>query len=75
MTGQLPPRNFGSAPLPNPAGKNKIHVIIQSNKEEGTVAVFVDNVLVKRWKDENGFSATGGGLCSFSNWAVRRASN
>jgi hypothetical protein len=59
---QVPLKNFGSAPLPNPAGKNKIHVIIQSNKEEGTVAVLVDNVLVKRWKDENGFGATGGGL-------------
>jgi hypothetical protein len=59
---QFPLRNFGSAPLPNPAAKNKIHVIIQSNKEEGTVAVFVDNVLAKRWKDQNGFSATGGGL-------------
>ena len=62
MTGQLPPRNFGAAPLPNPAGKNKIHVMIQSNKEEGTVAVFVDNVLAKRWKDGRGFSATGRAL-------------
>lgn len=59
---QMPLRNFGSAPLPGPPAKNKIHIIIQSNKEEGTVAVFVDNVLAKRWKDENGFSATGGGL-------------
>jgi hypothetical protein len=62
MARQMPLRNFGSAPLPNPAGKNKLHVIIQSNKEDGTVAVFVDHVLAKRWKDENGFSATGGGL-------------
>ncbi len=62
MARQIPLRNFGSVPLPNPAAKNKLHIIIQSNKEEGTVAVFVDNVLAKRWKDENGFSATGGGL-------------
>jgi hypothetical protein len=62
MARQIPPRNFGSAPLPIPAGKNKIHIIIQSNKEEDTVAVFVDHVLAKRWKDQNGFSATGGGL-------------
>jgi hypothetical protein len=55
-------RTLGSAPLNIPPGKNKIRVTIQSNKEEGTVAVFVDNVLAKRWKDENGFSASGGGL-------------
>jgi hypothetical protein len=59
---QIPLRNFGSAPLPNPAAKNKIHITIQSNKEEGTVAVFVDNVLARRWKDDNGFSATGRGI-------------
>jgi hypothetical protein len=59
---QFPFRNFGSAPLPNSAGKNKVRITIQSNKEEGTVAVFVDNVLAKRWKDENGFDATGGGV-------------
>ncbi len=57
-----PPRSFGSAPLHLPTGRNKIHVTIQSNKQEGTVAVFVDNVLVKRWKDENGFGAAGGGI-------------
>ena len=62
MNRQTPIRNFGSAPLPDPGGKNKVRVTIQSNKDEGTVAVFVDNVLVKRWKDDNGFSATGGGL-------------
>jgi hypothetical protein len=53
---------FGSVPLPNPSGKKKVHIAIQSNQEEGTVAVFVDNVLANRWKDPNGFSATGGGL-------------
>jgi hypothetical protein len=55
-------RTFGGAPLPAPVVKNKIHVAIQSNKAENTVAVFVDNVLVKRWKDEAGFNASGGGL-------------
>jgi hypothetical protein len=57
----IPIRNFGSAPI-NLAGKTKMRVTIQSNKEEGTIAVFIDNVLVKRWKDENGFSAMGGGV-------------
>jgi hypothetical protein len=62
MDQQVPFRDLGSAPLPNTSGKNKVRIAIQSNKEEGTVAVFVDNVLAKRWKDEKGFSATGGGL-------------
>jgi hypothetical protein len=67
-TRQTPPKNYGSAPLPNPAGKNKVHVTIQSNKAEGTVAVFVDNVLAKRWKDENGFTANGGGILFQQDW-------
>ncbi len=55
-------RSLGSAPLPVPPGKNKVRITIQSNQAEGTIAVFADNVLVKRWKDENGFHASGGGL-------------
>jgi len=62
LHGPIQVRTLGSAPWLIPAGKNKAHVTIQSNKEEGTVAVFLDNVLVKRWKDENGFSAPGTGL-------------
>jgi len=57
----MPLRTFGSAPL-NLTGKNKAHITIQANKDEATVAIFVDNVLVKRWKDENGFSGMGGGI-------------
>lgn len=59
---QFPFRTFGSVPLPIAPGKNKAHVTIQSNKEEGTVAVSIDNVLVRRWKDENGLNVTGGGV-------------
>lgn len=59
---QVPLRNLGSASLPIPAGKNKARITIQSNKEEGTVAIFVNNVLARRWKDEKGFSASGGSL-------------
>jgi len=59
---QFPFRPFGSVPLPNTAGKSKVRITIQSNKEEGTVAVFADNALAKRWKDENGFNASGGGV-------------
>ncbi|MGD0813694.1 MAG: hypothetical protein ABSA83_08835 [Verrucomicrobiota bacterium] len=59
---QQAPKTLGSAPWPNPGDKNEVRVRIQSNLEEGTVAVFIDNVLVKRWKDQNGFSPTGAGL-------------
>jgi hypothetical protein len=57
-----PPKSFGSGALHLPPGRDKIHVTIQSNTNEATVAVFVDNVLVKRWKDDNGFGAAGGGV-------------
>jgi hypothetical protein len=57
-----PPVNLGNAALPNAEGRSKIHVTIHCNKDEGTVAVFVDNTLVKRWKDNNGFSANGTGV-------------
>lgn len=59
---QYPLRNFGAAPIPYTPGKSKMHVTIQSNKDEGTVTVYIDNVLVKRWKDEGGFTPAGGGL-------------
>jgi hypothetical protein len=62
MNRQIPLRNFGNAPLPLSVGKDNARISIHSNKEEGTVAVFVDDVLVKRWKDDNGLSAAGGGL-------------
>lgn len=62
-TGQLAPlRAFGTAPLPPLAGKDHARFTIQANKDEGTIALFADGKLVKRWKDENGFSATGGGI-------------
>jgi hypothetical protein len=61
MVRGLVPRSFGNASW-NPSGGNKIHVAIQSNQTEATVAVFIDNVLIKRWKDPNGFTATGSGI-------------
>jgi hypothetical protein len=55
-------RGFGNAPWSSSNGGNKIHVAIQSNKDEGTIAVIIDNVLVKRWKDPSGFTGTGSGI-------------
>ncbi|MGA2175281.1 MAG: hypothetical protein ABSH38_09900 [Verrucomicrobiota bacterium] len=56
------PRSFGGAPLPVDGDKNKFHATIQCNKDEGTVAVFINNLLVKSWKDEDGFHGSGSGL-------------
>jgi hypothetical protein len=62
MNQQVPLRSFGAAPMPVQPDKSKVRITIQSNKEEGTIAVYVDNVLAKRWKDDNGFTAGGGGV-------------
>jgi hypothetical protein len=55
-------RNFGAAPLPDTGGKNKIHVAIQCNQDEGTISVFVNNVLAKVWKEAAGFHTGGSGI-------------
>jgi hypothetical protein len=60
--GNSPPVNLGNAALPNLDGRNKMHVTIHCNKQESTVAVLVDNTLVKRWKDNSGFGGTGTGI-------------
>jgi hypothetical protein len=55
-------RAFGSAPLPDTGGKNRIHVAIQCNQDQGTLSVFVNDVLAKVWKDDAGFRAGGSGI-------------
>ncbi len=57
-----PPRSLGGAPLAGGGEKSKIHTAIQCNREEGTIAVFVNDLLVKSWKDESGFGGAGSGL-------------
>jgi hypothetical protein len=58
-----PLRSFiGGAPLPGGADQRKIHATIQCNKEEGTIAVFVNNLLVKSWNAEGGLRGPGTGL-------------
>lgn len=55
-------RNFGAAPLPDTGGKNRFHVTIQCNQQEGTLSVFVNDVLAKVWNVEPGFHPTGSGI-------------
>jgi hypothetical protein len=59
---QFPVHDLGSAPVPRAPGKTKVRITIQANKSKGTVAVYVDNVLAKRWKDDGNLSAAGGGI-------------
>jgi hypothetical protein len=55
------PRSFGAAPMPD-TGKNRIHVTIQCNQDEGTLSVFVNDILARVWKDDAGFHAAGSGI-------------
>ncbi|MGO8699417.1 MAG: hypothetical protein ACLQVY_17055 [Limisphaerales bacterium] len=52
----------GGAPLPGGTDQRNLHVTIQCNKEEGTIAVFVNNSLVKNWNAEGGLKGRGRGL-------------
>ena len=56
------PNNLGTIAMPDLKGRAKMRVKIFTNKEEGTVALFIDDALIKRWKDSTGFAATGTGL-------------
>jgi hypothetical protein len=59
----LGPANvFASVALPGGGDKGKIHAVIQCNKDEGTLSVFVNDLLVKSWKDDAGFNGGGTGL-------------
>lgn len=53
---------IGGAPLPAFGEQKKIHATIECNKEEGTIAVFVNNALVKVWNAEGGLTGRGKGL-------------
>jgi hypothetical protein len=43
-----------------------MHVEIRVNKEEATLAVLADGILIAKWKDEAGFAGRGSGLVFFS---------
>jgi hypothetical protein len=58
-----PLRSFiGGAALPGGGDQRKIHATIQCNKEEGTIAVFVNNLLVKSWNADGALNGPGTGL-------------
>jgi hypothetical protein len=53
---------LGQNQLPNMHQKNKMRLEIRANKEEGTLALFVDDQLLSRWIDPAGFSGSGSGI-------------
>jgi hypothetical protein len=56
------PVDMGTATLPNPDKKERLHITIHANKEDGTITLLSDNKVAKRWKDNNGFAAKGTGI-------------
>jgi hypothetical protein len=56
------PRNFGSVAMPGAAGQGKMRVTIQCNRAEGTVSVFINNLLARKWTDDAGLRSAGTGI-------------
>jgi hypothetical protein len=55
------PRNLGtSPPVPALETPGTTRIALQFNKEESEMELLVNGELVKQWKDEDGFSVTGG---------------
>jgi hypothetical protein len=58
--------NLGQAQIPEMIKKNRLHIEIRANKEDATLAMFVDDHLVQRWKDNAGFVGQGSGIVYFA---------
>lgn len=50
------------AQIPDMLRKNKAHIEIRANREDATIALFMDGVLINQWKDHAGFVAKGSGV-------------
>jgi hypothetical protein len=57
---------LGQAQLPSLMGANKAHLEIRIDKEEGSVAIWLDGALVQRWKDDISGSGQGTGITFYS---------
>jgi hypothetical protein len=57
---------LGRAEIPEMMTKNRARLEIRSNKEEGTLSLFVNGGLVQRWKDARGFVSSGTGVVFYS---------
>jgi hypothetical protein len=66
--------NLAGVPLALEAGKSRMHAAIQCDKTEGTVSVFVNNQLIKIWKDCD-FSNAGTGVFFVKNYGYFNIQN
>ncbi len=58
--------NLGNAQLPDSARKNSFHLELRASREEATLAIYIDGILLQKWKDNSGFAAKGPGVLFFS---------
>ena len=56
------PIDMGNAILSHPDSKDRVHITIHANREDGSITLMADNKVAKRWKDSNGFAGKGTGL-------------
>jgi hypothetical protein len=54
--------NLGQGQIAGMTRKSQMHLEIRTEKEEGTLSLYADGVLVQRWKDKEGLAARGTGL-------------
>ena len=70
-------RNLGQGQIPEMQSKNRVQVEIRVNKPKAEMELYIDRKLVRKWRDTNGFAATGSGMAFFSqlNGPIVRVSN
>ena len=70
-------RNLGQGQIPEMRSKNRVQVEIRVNKPKAEMELYIDRKLVRKWRDTNGFAATGTGMAFFSqlNGPIVRVSN
>lgn len=56
---------LGQVQIPAMLNKRKVRLEIRTNKEEASLALLADGLLIQRWKDNSGFAAKGSGLAFF----------
>lgn len=54
--------NLGRASFQDLRGKTKARISVRINKEEGTIALVLNNRVVKEWEDNAGFAGKGGNV-------------
>jgi hypothetical protein len=57
---------LGRAEIPEMLTKNRARLEIRSNREEGTLSLFMNGSLVQRWRDTRGFVSNGTGVVFYS---------